>query len=197
MQTSYKKWKIALDIDDLTLGEVYESLPKHSQESISLWVRLLENPKSPFHLRGAVGLLEHDCIHLLLSRGLLPQDEAFVIGFTMGSVKNLKNYEILLFEWAARFIYPAKYRLSKSNLVSFRLGIKAAKEAPGLGNLVDYSYQQNFNKTIGSIREELNINKENLRQTYLIEADLLPDTTESHRLRALSATSAKKPKSQH
>jgi hypothetical protein len=31
----------------------------------------------------------HDCMHVILGRGLLNQDEAFVIGFTMGSARKI------------------------------------------------------------------------------------------------------------
>ena len=58
-------------------------------------MRLLENPK--YHLpgvtlfHGAVDLDMHDRIDIALGRGLLTAiDEAFTIGFTMGSTKRVR-----------------------------------------------------------------------------------------------------------
>ena len=62
-----------------------------NKEDISWLVWLIENPKSPFHLHGAVTLRDHDHIHVLLGRGQANDDEAFVIGFTMGNDGN-QNY---------------------------------------------------------------------------------------------------------
>ena len=60
---------------------------KLDAEEVPLIIRLVENPKHRTSrlFSGAVSLFTHDCIHVLLGRGLLPKDEAFVIGFTMGS----------------------------------------------------------------------------------------------------------------
>lgn len=46
---------------------------------------LLENPDSPLPFAGKIDLYRHDCLHLLLERGLSVEDEAFVVGFTMGN----------------------------------------------------------------------------------------------------------------
>ena len=56
-----------------------------TQSDIHWFVWLLENPKSPFRLSGAVNLFNHDIIHILLNRGMDVDDEAYVIGFTMGN----------------------------------------------------------------------------------------------------------------
>ena len=57
------------------------------QDSIPLIIKLVENPKyfTSRLFTGAVNLFTHDCIHIVLDRGLLVKDEAFVIGYTMGS----------------------------------------------------------------------------------------------------------------
>ena len=61
------------------------------QKDISWLVWLIENPKSPFHLHGAATLHDHDHIHVLLKRGQDNDDEAFVIGFTMGNDDRTKS----------------------------------------------------------------------------------------------------------
>ncbi len=54
-------------------------------DDIPLIVKLVENPKFdlPFVdiFKGAIGLKEHDLVHALLGRGMLPADEAFAFRF--------------------------------------------------------------------------------------------------------------------
>ena len=127
---AWNEWKPGLDNQDQTLGEVLETLPGANPEEIGLLVRLLENPKSPLALTGAVTLLRHDCIHILLGRGLLPQDEAFVIGFTMGTAKeDLSPLEVFVFKKIARYLYPTNYRLSDKNLVAYNLALRPGGNA--------------------------------------------------------------------
>ena len=53
---------------------------KLSQGDIPFIIKLIENPKYDIGLfAGYVDLFTHDCIHVLLGRGLLPKDEAFVM----------------------------------------------------------------------------------------------------------------------
>ena len=54
-----------------------------------LIIKLVENPnyKTSKLFGGAVDLFTHDCIHVLLGRGLLPKDEAFVIGVLWGQAE--------------------------------------------------------------------------------------------------------------
>ena len=72
---------------------------KLSQEDVPLVIKLTENPKyiSSKLFTGAVDLFSHDCIHVLLGRGLLTKDEAFVIGYTMGSAKKMRRWRRNLF----------------------------------------------------------------------------------------------------
>ena len=63
--------------------------------SIHWFVWLIENPKSPISLTGAIDLYNHDIIHILLGRGMDVKDEALVIGFTMGN----SEYTNSLVKW--------------------------------------------------------------------------------------------------
>src|SRR4249919_2256821 len=86
-----RQWHIPLSREDLTLRQAHEELAVLGlkQADVPLIVQLVENPRFDFPgldiFHGATGLQAHDRIHVLLGRGLLPKDEAFVIGFTMGS----------------------------------------------------------------------------------------------------------------
>ena len=86
------------------------------QKDISWLVWLIENPKSPFHLHGAATLHDHDHIHVLLRRGQANDDEAFVIGFTMGNDDRTKSWESKLFKFISRWLYPKTERFTKKQL---------------------------------------------------------------------------------
>jgi len=82
--TGWKDWNPMLNNGEKKLGTVLKTMPSNEQQDISSVVKLFENPSSPIALPGAINLERHDCIHVILGRGLLPQDEAFVIGFYHG-----------------------------------------------------------------------------------------------------------------
>src|SRR3990172_9566003 len=123
---SYRTWHIPLSRDELTLRAARESLKTVGEEQpgVPLMVQIVENPKyrmpgvTLFH--GAVDLETHDCIHLALGRGLLPKDEAFAIGFTMGSTHRFTNVEETLFGWISKHLYPGVYRFTDEDLRVFR-----------------------------------------------------------------------------
>ena len=94
------------------------------QKDISWLVWLIENPKSPFHLHGAATLHDHDHIHVLLGRGQANDDEAFVIGFTMGNDDRTKSWESKLFKFISRWLYPKGERFTKKQLKIFDSGFR-------------------------------------------------------------------------
>ena len=94
------------------------------QKDISWLVWLIENPKSPFHLHGAATLHDHDHIHVLLSREQANDDEAFVIGFTMGNDDRTKSWESKLFKFISRWLYPKGERFTKKQLKIFDSGFR-------------------------------------------------------------------------
>ena len=94
------------------------------QKDISWLVWLIENPKSPFHLHGASTLHDHDHIHVLLRRGQANDDEAFVIGFTMGNDDRTKSWESKLFKFISRWLYSKSERFTKKQLKIFDSGFK-------------------------------------------------------------------------
>ena len=127
---TYADWHIPLSRSELTLREGLDSLAAVGarQQEIPLIVRLLENPKyrlpgmTLFH--GAVDLEAHDRIHLLLGRGLLTPDEAFTIGFTMGSTKRVRRSEEWLFGLLARHVYPVPYTFDDTAVCIFNDAVR-------------------------------------------------------------------------
>jgi hypothetical protein len=122
-------WTPAFE-DTGTLGAAYAAMPGDDASVVPWYVSLLENPASPVALPGAVDLLGHDCIHIVLSRGTSTADEAFVLGMTMGSSARLHTWHSELFAWAARWLYRGPWRLTRSDLGLFRLGVAVARTHP-------------------------------------------------------------------
>ena len=90
--------------------------------SINWFVWLIENPKSPISLAGAVDLYNHDIIHILLNRGMDVKDEAMVIGFTMGNSESSSGLSKWLFLLCARVLYPSGYRFSAEEVKEYNRG---------------------------------------------------------------------------
>ena len=87
--------------------------------SINWFVWLIENPKSPISLAGAVDLYNHDIIHIILNRGMDVKDEAMVIGFTMGNSESSSGLSKWLFLLCARLLYPDGYRFSAEEVKEY------------------------------------------------------------------------------
>ena len=103
--------------------EKWQDNPTYKEPSTIHWfVWLLENPKSPISLTGAIDLYNHDIIHILLDRGMLNRDEAMVIGFTMGNSETTSSRVRWLFEFCARYLYPISYRFNEYDLLEFERG---------------------------------------------------------------------------
>ena len=83
------------------------------QKDISWIVWLFENPESPLALHGAASLYTHDHIHLLLDRCIDKEDEAFVIGYSMGNDEKTTRFDVGLFKFISRFLYPKDYRFDE------------------------------------------------------------------------------------
>ena len=93
------------------------------QKDVSWLVWLIENPKSPFHLHGAATLHDHDHIHVLLRREQANDDEAFVIGFTMGNDDRIKLWEVKLFKFISRWLLPQDRTIYQESTQNFRFRV--------------------------------------------------------------------------
>lgn len=178
---SYRDWNPGLSNGSEILHDVLATLPANNPEDISTIVRLFENPKSPIALKGAVNLERHDCIHIMLGRGLLPQDEAFVIGFTMGTSKDISRFEEFLFGIISTKLYPKIYRFSRKHMKSYKLGLEYGKKCK-CEKIYEFPFEDYHEKTISEIRGMLGINLENLKKVYREEKKILPETKCSRRL---------------
>lgn len=183
----YSDWHISILENNTTLAEAQASLKQvgAKKKEIPLIVKLIENPKFSipgltfFH--GAVNLLAHDYIHILLGRGLMPADEAFTIGYTMGSTRQVSSVESSLFELISKHLYPHSYKFKDRDLTIFRSALKLAEES-NCQALDQIDYQQLLQTRLGKIRDQLNINTDKIINYYKTEKILFPDSKASYRL---------------
>ncbi len=181
---NWDEWNPGLDTDDMTIAEVLASMPAANADEVPEVIKKYENPDSPDALPGAITLARHDCIHVLLGRGLHVQDEAFVIGATMGAASDITGEIVDFFIKVSTTEYPKHWRFEQEHIASYRLGVGFAMD--NLRNkdlhlipLEDAPWQS---KTVREARRELGIVKEELR-AYFRKAELLvPGTRATRRL---------------
>lgn len=155
---------------------------KLSQEDVPLVIKLTENPKyiSSKLFTGAVDLFSHDCIHVLLGRGLLTKDEAFVIGYTMGSAKKMRRWRRNLFLWVCKHLYPEGYSFGEEERYVFYSGVMAGSRCPT--DLSKVNFKELLDYKVQGVREKLGIDKEILKCYYCTEKKLFLNSVESQRL---------------
>ena len=151
------------------------------QENIPLIIKLVENPNynTAKLFGGAVDLFTHDCIHVVLGRGLLVKDEAFVIGYTMGSTKSMKRWKRNLFMFVSKYLYPEGYKFGEEERFVFNMGVVAGSLCPT--DLSQINFKKYLNKQMNTIRKDLKIDVDFLEKYYLLEKKCFKDT-ESQRL---------------
>lgn len=184
---TWRNWHVSLDESTMTMREAEASLKALGAEAreIPLMVQLVENPRYDipgfdiFH--GAVDLQTHDRTHILLGRGLLPEDEAFVIGFTMGSTNRVSTTEEVLYSLISKYLYPKFYKFPPDAIEIFRDATKLGYisdcqrlDVADLDALMDY--------TPAEARRRLGIEDDLLRAYYAIEAARYPEGVASQRL---------------
>ena len=174
-------WHIPLRCNSTIIREALERMEgfKLDQNDVPFVIRLFENPKYKM-LPGAVTLDSHDIIHVLLGRGLLPKDEAFVIGFTMGTAQ-VSALQKRVFRFVSRFLYPDGYRFRTRDLNIFENGIRCAK-IMDCSDLSKVDLTQYTDYTIEMAREELDIDVGLLETYYRIEKRKNQNSPECQRL---------------
>src|SRR5687768_2377027 len=183
-KAGWKNQHIHLSRESLTLREAVESrreIRAHPEE-VPLAVRLVENPNYRVPglrlFSGAVTLDDHDCIHALLGRGLLPKDEAFTIGFTMGSTKQPGAAEARLYSLIAKHVYPKHYRFNDEDMQVFDCGLQLGKMSR-CRPLDRINYLDLMETPLGEVRKQVGIETDLLRAYYHIESARFPHAQES------------------
>jgi hypothetical protein len=184
---TWRDWHVPYANDQLTLREARAGLEAigAKQKDVPLMVQLVENPRYDipgfdlFH--GAVDIATHDCIHILLGRGLLPKDEAFVIGFTMGSTNKVSTLEERLYALASKYLYPKAFRLADEEIRIF-------KDASKLGYISDcrpldqVDYAPLLDRSLRDIRRIVGLESDLILAYFGIEKRRHPRSKASQRL---------------
>jgi len=175
-------WHVSISSKRKVLGSALKEMEafKLEQSDIPLIIRLVENPKYDIGLfAGNVDLFSHDCIHVLLGRGLRLKDEAFVIGYTMGSTKKMRRWRRNLFLFVSKF-YPEGYAFTEKERFVFNMGVMAGSLCGSDLSKVDFS--QFLNEKIQKVRKKLGIDVDLLYNCYTVEKKCFPSCEESQRL---------------
>lgn len=189
-------WTPGLENESVTLGEVLETLPASEPGEIPEIIRRYENPfledgvtPNPDALPGAITLRRHDCIHILVGRGLRVQDEAFVIGYTMGAASDITDEHLATFKHVCVHEYPHPFAFSEEDLISFDLGVGAALRFSPSRDLHLYPFEspENLARTVHDLRREFGLKPSHLRSYFAKEQILRPDTKSSRRLDTTAA----------
>lgn len=144
--------------EQITLEQALQNISVDGAESIPAIVKLLENPRSPIALPGKISLYNHDCLHVLLDKGISAEEEAFVIGFTMGNDPGCNWIHVAIFKFFSRFIYPQKFRFSCSDLQQYDAGFQLGRRYRNVVQFNSINFSQYQHCTV-----------EQLKQMFLIE----------------------------
>ncbi|WP_373526067.1 hypothetical protein [Nostoc sp.] len=150
-----------LNIAQMNFKEVHSVVFSLHEPKIPFVIWLLENPNSLLALPGKISLRHHDYIHILLGRGISPQDEAFVIGFTMGNDLKTNKLHLFIFKLSAKFIYPYPYNFSTLDLITFNLGFIYGRKIK-IKNINEINFENYQNETIGYLRSIFGINTDEI-----------------------------------
>ncbi len=187
LPSQLRKWHPRLDDDRRLLRDVYAEIKAIGlePEEVPWIVRVIEEPEYDLpgvdFFPGHCSLDVHDHIHILLGRGLLPRDEAFVLCFTMGSTNRLNAFTQALYVGCARFLFPEGYRFSAEDVRVFRDAARLGHLSGCLPlNTVDFGRLQDL--TIAEARERVGLERDLLEAYFRIEQRRYPGAPESERL---------------
>jgi hypothetical protein len=183
----WRRWHVPLAKGEMTLADAHRTLQPIAlqQRDVPLLVQLVENPRFDLPgieiFSGATDLRKHDYLHIVLGRGLLPKDEAFVLGFTMGSTNRVGEVEETLFTLIARYAYPKTYRFDDEDVAVYKDAIRLAYVSDCRA-LAEVDFDPMLHWPLGRIRSEIGVEEDLLRAYYAIEARRYLKSVESQRL---------------
>ena len=186
--SSYQDWHIPFTRADITLQMALDSLSEVRREAkvdSPLMVKLAEAPmlrSSGLKIfSGQMNLYQHDCIQILLGRGLHDMDEAFTAGFAMGSSKKVTDSEHSLYAFIAKHIYPDVYKFTDHELSLFKDAIRLAYIS-NCSPLDKFQFDEWLDQPIGIIRDAVGIEADLILAYYGVEQRKYPQFITSQRL---------------
>lgn len=150
---------------NLTLKNSLQNINGDEQSAIPFMVQFLENPNSIFPLPGKINLYNHDCLHILLDRGLSLFDEAFIVGFTMGSDIKTNRFHLAVFKILSSLFYPKSYKFSRKQFQLFDVAFNYGRRLK-VKNLNYVDFKAHENKTVEELRTLFGIDMEEVKQCF-------------------------------
>lgn len=192
--SSQQDWHIPLHQDVMTLGEALASLPAPAEMLESpLMLRLQRDPELSFlgrlAFRVELDQHQHDCIHVLLGRGLLPMDQAFVLGFTIASSKKGSLPEHKVNAEIGRHFNTNAGLFSDTEYALFKEGIKLAYLSY-CAPLENFDFRPWLEQSLRKLREAAGLEAELLLAYYAVEKHRYPHASASQRLLPTPAQAA-------
>lgn len=156
----------------MNLKDAYQLFFQSKLVHIPFSIWLIENPDSPISLPGSIHLKNHDCIHILLNRGISIFDEAFIVGYTMGNCENIKNIHVSTYKVLSKLLYPQDYKFGSIHLKVFDLGFMYGQKVHSKNiHLVDFGRFKH--QPIKEIRVSLGIDFSDIYQLWNAEKVLI------------------------
>ena len=169
------------DIGNLKIKDIYSALDGDDACDIPFLVWLLENPASPVPMPGKITLYNHDILHILLGRDISSQDEAFVLGFTLGNDPKTNWFHLLIYKIFSYFLYPSVYKFNQDHLKVFDLGFTYGRRL-SIKEIYKIEFAEYQDHTLSSLRSLLGIKFDDIKKLRQIESTLVPHSETSHSL---------------
>ena len=150
-----------------SLNNIVEQMGGGGQEDIPFIVWLLENPDSMLALPGKINLYNHDCLHILLDLGISLDDEAFVVGFTMGNDLKTNRSHLAIFKILSKLLYPKEYNFNEAQFKLFDLAFSYGRKLR-FKNLNELDFKVHEEKTVGELRNLFGIKLEAVRRCFAL-----------------------------
>jgi len=173
--------------DSISLREALATVPGPGvQAALPLMLRLQVDPDLSFLgqlvFKAGIDRTQHDCIHILLGRGLESLDQAFVLGFTIGcSNKGSIPEHKLNAELGRHFMRQQRSLLDESQEAVFKEGIKLAYLS-FCAPLEKFDFTAWQDNSLSELRLAVGLEAELLLAYYAIEKYHYPHVLASQRL---------------
>jgi hypothetical protein len=184
--SSQQDWHIPFNQDALTLRDAVATAQQaETPEGLPLMLRLQRDPNLSFLgqlvFRAGMDQRQHDSIHILLGRGLLPLDQAFVLGFTIGCSKKGSVPEHKLHGEVVRHFYRNVQLFNEDEGAVFKEGIKLAYMS-FCAPLENFDFTPWYDQTLRELRDAAGVEAELLLAYYAVEKHRHPHSLASQRL---------------
>lgn len=126
-------------------------------------------------------LFHHDCIHIILGRGLNNIDEAFTFGFTVGCANKSTNTEYGLNAFISQLQSCGVFTFNEEELGVMKDAIKLSLIS-NCTAIDRFDYQSWLNEPISHVRDAIGIEPELILACYAVEKRRLPQSEASQRL---------------